>query len=394
MNPPDYVTNTSTQTAEKAVSGMASVWPAGFALPALLVLLTFICATGFYIADRPIPAARPALPAELANHSDFQIDTAAAELAATLPVDIDDNAEEAVKSNTYLNKPVVLTLNSRIIESFATTRYPARLTLFPERDQFQSLFSDAGRLRAFFDTGHAYAEQIVSQLQTEITIESSSRQPLHNNTTDTAMMLEYLGTGFPNVGTWLDRFASFDEVAAHFSYRDIPQALLPEQFFRPLLTQQALPNVRCNGHSAEIVNRRADRYRKRVEKLASRYAVDPNLILAVAAQESCFARKAISPVGAQGLMQLMPATASMLGVRDAYNADDNLKGGVRYLSMLQKQFDSQELVLAAYNAGPGSVRRFNGIPPYSETQRYVVKVLSFYRSFAAADDDEAAKTFF
>lgn len=384
------------------------MWPTGFALPALLVLLTFLCATGFYIADRQTTAALLVLPAELDKQNGFQSnsvvsesdtsesntsESAESELPAKLSLDTPVDAEDTDKSNTYLSKPVVLTLNSRIIESFATTRHPALLTLFPERDQFQSMFPDSSRLKAFFDTGHAYREQVISQLQTEITIESSSRQPLHNNTTNTAMMLEYLGTGFPNVGTWLDKFSSLDEVASNFSRRGIPDALLPQQYFRPLLTQQALANVRCNGHSAEIVNHRADQYRKRVLKLANRYAVDPNLVLAVAAQESCFTRKAVSPVGAQGLMQLMPATASMLGVRDVYNADDNLKGGVRYLSMLQKQFDSHELVLAAYNAGPGSVRKFNGIPPYSETQQYVVKVLSFYRSFSAAED-VAAKAYF
>ena len=143
------------------------MWPTGFALPALLVLLTFLCATGFYIADRQTTAALLVLPAELDKQNGFQSnsvvsesdtsesntsESAESELPAKLSLDTPVDAEDTDKSNTYLSKPVVLTLNSRIIESFATTRHPALLTLFPERDQFQSMFPDSSRLKAFFDT--------------------------------------------------------------------------------------------------------------------------------------------------------------------------------------------------------------------------------------------------
>lgn len=385
MNPPVTVTPIATKAALDDSVNTSGSW-AGFALSALLVLLTFICATGFYVADRPVRAISPVLSENTK--------LAASSFHALPALRANDKSVVVEKSKTYSNRPITLTLYSRIAQSFATTRYPQQLTLFPQHDQFQSLFPDSERLTAFFSIDRAYKEQLISQLQTAVPMESDQTQSMHNNTIGTAMMLKYIGTGFPNVGTWMDKFNSIDEIASNFNRHGVPDALIPEQYFRPLLTHNALANVKCNGHSAETVNRRADRYRQRVEKLADRFAVDPNLVLAVAAQESCFYTKAISPVGAQGLMQLMPATASMLGVRDAYNADDNLKGGVRYLSMLQKQFDSQELVLAAYNAGPGSVKRFNGIPPYSETQRYIVKVQSFYRSFAAAEEKAASAFYF
>jgi cell wall-associated NlpC family hydrolase len=108
---------------------------------------------------------------------------------------------------------------------------------------------------------------------------------------------------------------------------------------------------------------------------ASRHGVDASLLAAVASQESGFDSRAVSPAGAQGLMQFMPATASGLGVNplDPASAID---GAARYLSSLTKQFGSTELALAAYNAGPGAVSRHGGIPPYAETQNYVRAVMS------------------
>jgi hypothetical protein len=110
-------------------------------------------------------------------------------------------------------------------------------------------------------------------------------------------------------------------------------------------------------------------------RAASRHGVDASLLAAVAQQESGFNSSAVSPAGAQGLMQFMPATAAGLGV-NALDPTSAIDGAARYLGSLKKQFGSTELALAAYNAGPGTVTRYGGIPPYSETQNYVRSVMS------------------
>lgn len=112
---------------------------------------------------------------------------------------------------------------------------------------------------------------------------------------------------------------------------------------------------------------------------AERYGLDPELVLAVVGVESGFEPRAQSPKGAQGLMQLMPATAVELGVTDRLDPAANLDGGSRYLdSLLRKYRGDLRRALAAYNAGPGAVARYGGVPPYRETQEYVRRVLRRY----------------
>jgi peptidoglycan DL-endopeptidase CwlO len=110
-------------------------------------------------------------------------------------------------------------------------------------------------------------------------------------------------------------------------------------------------------------------------RAAGRHGVDASLLAAVASQESGFDSQAVSSAGAQGLMQFMPATAQGLGV-DPLDPASAIDGAARYLSRLTDQFGSTELALAAYNAGPGTVNRYGGIPPYPETQNYVRSVMS------------------
>jgi len=113
-----------------------------------------------------------------------------------------------------------------------------------------------------------------------------------------------------------------------------------------------------------------------VGEVGVKHRLDPDLIASVVAAESGFNQRAVSRTGARGLMQLMPGTANQLGVDDSFRADQNLAGGTQYLDALLTQYhDNLQLALAAYNAGPGAVAKYRGIPPYTETRRYVARVI-------------------
>lgn len=107
--------------------------------------------------------------------------------------------------------------------------------------------------------------------------------------------------------------------------------------------------------------------------------LDPLLVECVIRQESRFNHKAVSPVGAQGLMQLMPGTAAMLGCKNPMDPEENIKAGTRYLAWQLSKFKKVSLALAAYNAGPGAVQQYGGIPPYRETRHYVKTILNDYQ---------------
>lgn len=130
--------------------------------------------------------------------------------------------------------------------------------------------------------------------------------------------------------------------------------------------------IRSKGRPPDGIGRLIDR-------IARKHGMDPELVKAVAKVESNYNPTAISPKGALGVMQLLPATAQRFGVADAYNPAQNIEGGIRYLKFLRKRFPGNlALVLAAYNAGENAVRKHGGIPPYRETRDYVHKIRQLY----------------
>ena len=146
--------------------------------------------------------------------------------------------------------------------------------------------------------------------------------------------------------------------------------------------------VACDVHSTidwEHVPLNLTAYGEAIRSAAAEYGVDAALLRAVIHAESAFNPRALSAKGAQGLMQLMPGTAGDLGVRDAFDAAQNIRGGAHYLAQLLKEFDNDtKLAAAAYNAGPAAVQKYAGVPPYAETRVYVDRVATLRKRYAAA----------
>ncbi len=154
---------------------------------------------------------------------------------------------------------------------------------------------------------------------------------------------------------------------------------------RHIRTRTETPRARQGGGSLGPRDRSPDRYTRYdpfIREAAALYRLPESFVRAVIRVESDYNPQVVSHAGACGLMQLMPATAARMGVRDPFDPRQNILGGTRYLRILANQFNGDlVLTIAAYNAGEGAVLRYRGIPPYEETQRYVRRVLRHYYSF-------------
>ncbi|MDP2045257.1 MAG: lytic transglycosylase domain-containing protein [Deltaproteobacteria bacterium] len=176
--------------------------------------------------------------------------------------------------------------------------------------------------------------------------------------------------------------------------RQAPRTIVPQPGSERTFPGETLPLTGREGCStpprlpariAHLVQRQ--NLVKVIEKYAQQFGVDQDLVWAVIRQESGFNAHALSPKGAMGLMQLMPGTAAMLGVADAFDVEQNIAGGIKYLERCLSQFNQNVgLALAAYNAGPDNVVKYQGCPPFAETRHYVASVLSAYAGEPIRED--------
>lgn len=148
----------------------------------------------------------------------------------------------------------------------------------------------------------------------------------------------------------------------------------PQENFKDALNQAQPGNALTSPKLTDDV-------KQTIEAEALKSGLDPNLVKALIQTESNFNPSATSPVGAQGLMQLMPGTAKDLGVHNPFDPNENIRGGTAYLKQMVSKYQSVPLGLAAYNAGPGAVDKYQGIPPYRETQNYVQRVLQLQKAY-------------
>ena len=168
-----------------------------------------------------------------------------------------------------------------------------------------------------------------------------------------------------------DSIQSFDKVLQSTAKSQFGSLLRPNGITNVDAQIYANPNVSNNPTKTQIISM--------IEEASDKYGVDSKLIKALVQQESGYNPKAKSKAGALGLMQLMPSTAKGLGVTDPMDPKQNIEGGVKYFkSMLDRFHGNTILALAAYNAGPNAVSKYDGVPPYKETQNYVRSILKNY----------------
>jgi soluble lytic murein transglycosylase-like protein len=192
----------------------------------------------------------------------------------------------------------------------------------------------------------------------------------------------YLGTdkGYVDIAT--DQIERFE--------KDLSPSVMPPSATAPALVPTAVP-VLASARLAKPQPLKPQELNEVINNISDRHHIDPDFISSVIHAESGFNQRAVSPKGAQGLMQLMPGTASKLGISNAFDPRANVEGGTKYLTELLERYNVDVIkALAAYNAGPLRVQQYGGVPPYRETQAYVASIVRDYNRKKIAQRKAAA----
>lgn len=204
---------------------------------------------------------------------------------------------------------------------------------------------------------------------------------LHKAVQLTAFLIFLSLTGLSTVSADMYKFTDKDGIVHYTNIRPSGQKNV-KSFSFPCYAS----DIKCNQLDWENIPLNRSAFDVEIQAAAEVFAVDGALIRAIIHAESAYQPDALSPKGAQGLMQLMPATQKELQVVDVFDPISNIEGGTLYLSRLLDQFNQNvEFAAAAYNAGPGAVRQYGGVPPYRETKEYVRRVKILYRRYRSAE---------
>lgn len=212
----------------------------------------------------------------------------------------------------------------------------------------------------------------INSLQSFGSVQSYSEQAGSSSSMFNSMLEEILGQSTSSPSSLLETTLG----SHNLQYSGTNQVFLPSTLTAALAaSKQSSPSL------SESPAPSSKNYKDMIKQAAEKFDLPERLISSIIQHESNFNSNAVSHAGAEGLMQLMPGTAKFLGVKNSFDPEQNITGGARYLRQMLNQFDgSIEHALAAYNAGPGNVRKHGGIPPFKETQNYVQNVLNTYNA--------------
>lgn len=216
-----------------------------------------------------------------------------------------------------------------------------------------------------------------------------SRTPLRGSARDTvtvARAVKQIGNTLVTMMIWNPTSAPKGKKSKNVSFTNKTSVEIQERAYRPR------GELIVEGPDAVVELTWKVPYRDLIQQVSVKYQIDPHLIAALVQQESNFNPSALSVDSAMGLTQMIPGTAAMLGIRDPNNPKQALDGGARYLKMLLGKFKGNvEYALAGYNAGPGNVVKYNGIPPFAETRDYVRRIMARYKEKAGGSQAKVAK---